>query len=44
MRLTDDDPTIPVTPTNGKRECRVNEALSEFNVTTSYWQESNLEK
>jgi hypothetical protein len=44
MRLTDDGPVIPVIPTHGKRERRVNEALSKPDVTTRYWQEGNLEK
>ena len=37
MRLTDNDPVIPVIPTHGKRECRVDETLSELDVTTRDW-------
>jgi hypothetical protein len=44
MRRTDNRPVIPVVPTHGKRECRVNEALSQFDVTTGYRQESDLRK
>jgi len=42
--LADDDPVIPVIPTHCKRKSRVNEALCEFDVTTGYWQESDLRK
>jgi hypothetical protein len=42
MGRTGNHPTIPVIPTQCKRECGVNEALGQFDVTTRYGQESNL--
>jgi hypothetical protein len=44
MGFTGDHPAIAVIPTHGERECRVNEALGQFDVTTRYRQESNLQK
>lgn len=31
----DDDPVVPVVPAHGERECGVDEAFSQFDVSTS---------